>query len=191
MPQLYEIHSTKPLEQSARRGGANGHALGYEALAEHAEIAPLGPRRKRAVVRRVREVQGGLAALRRSSGKISFSDEGGRHTYYINTPWPYQAPPGDYLVTVYAVKDGKVVEQAESTVLVEQVGTVKALSSMAKNHGALYGLLSIMVALGAGFGVGPGLPQGRGGALEHVPEPSCRLRRIAFEPGARSRPPAG
>jgi len=31
---------------------------------------------------------------------------------------------------------------------------VKALSGMAKNNGALYGIISILIALGAGFGVG-------------------------------------
>jgi Putative transmembrane protein (Alph_Pro_TM) len=69
------------------------------------------------------------------------------------TAWPYQAAPGDYLVTVYAVKNGKVVEQAESKVNVEQVGTVKTLATMAKNSAAFYGILSIGIALGAGFGV--------------------------------------
>jgi hypothetical protein len=52
------------------------------------------------------------------------------------------------------VKDGRIVETAESKILVEQVGTVKSLATMAKNRGALYGLLSILAALGAGFGVG-------------------------------------
>ncbi len=70
------------------------------------------------------------------------------------TDWPYQAAPGDYLVTVYAVKNGKVIEQAESKVNVEQVGMVKALANMAKNSAALYGVLSIGIALVAGFGVG-------------------------------------
>lgn len=41
VPQLYEIHSTKPLEQLLGEEERTAHALGYEALAEHAEIAPL------------------------------------------------------------------------------------------------------------------------------------------------------
>jgi hypothetical protein len=46
------------------------------------------------------------------------------------------------------------MEQAEAKVSVEQVGTVKMLSTMAKSKAALYGFLSIGIALGAGFGVG-------------------------------------
>jgi hypothetical protein len=39
-------------------------------------------------------------------------------------------------------------------VRVEQVGVVKALASMARDSAALYGIVSIAIALGAGFGVG-------------------------------------
>jgi hypothetical protein len=46
------------------------------------------------------------------------------------------------------------VEQAEAKVNVEQIGLVKTLATMAKNSAAFYGILSIGIALGAGFGVG-------------------------------------
>jgi hypothetical protein len=36
----------------------------------------------------------------------------------------------------------------------EQAGIVKSLAGMAKNNAAVYGVLSILAALGAGFGVG-------------------------------------
>jgi hypothetical protein len=97
-----------------------------------------------------------------SSGRIEIKEKDGKTSYYINTEWPYQAPPGDYLVTVYAVKNGKVVDTAEAKVLVEQVGIVKSLSGMARNSAALYGIISILSALGAGFGVGMVFRKGGG-----------------------------
>lgn len=51
------------------------------------------------------------------------------------------------------MKNSKIVEQAQSKVNVEQVGMVKTLATMAKNNAAVYGFLSIGVALFAGFGV--------------------------------------
>ncbi len=89
-----------------------------------------------------------------SSGKISITEKDGKQNYYIMLDWPYQAQPGNYIVTVYAVKDKKIVETANTTVFVEQVGIVKTLFDMAKNKAALYGIISIVAALGAGFGVG-------------------------------------
>jgi hypothetical protein len=63
---------------------------------------------------------------------------------------------------VYAVKDNKVVERAESKVFVEQVGIVKSFARMAKDSAAAYGLISILAALGAGFGVGMVFRKGGG-----------------------------
>jgi hypothetical protein len=154
-PKLYEVHSTRPVEELLGQTEADRHVLGYPALARHVAIEPLESEQEKA------KWFGEFVKFKQdsnlyatSAGKITFAEKAGKREYYINTPWPYQAPPGDYLATVYAVKDGKVVETAESKILVEQVGTVRSLASMAKNHGALYGLLSILAALGAGFGVG-------------------------------------
>jgi hypothetical protein len=88
-----------------------------------------------------------------STGKITVTEKEGQGTYYILTEWLYQAPPGKYMVDVYAIKDKKIVESAKADVDVEQVGIVKSLAGMAKNNGGLYGLFSIIVAIGAGFGV--------------------------------------
>ena len=63
-------------------------------------------------------------------------------------------PSRKIYVTVYAVKDKKVIETATSNVLVEQVGMVKSFANMAKNNAALYGIIAILAALTAGFGVG-------------------------------------
>lgn len=155
VPELYEVHSTRPVEEILPQAEADRYVLGYPALARHVAIAPPAAAAEKAkwfgeYVKFKEDAQ--LYAT--STGKIAFTGKDGEREYYINTPWPYQAPPGDYLATVYAVKDGKVVETAESRILVEQVGAVKYLAAMAKNHGALYGLLSILAALGAGFGVG-------------------------------------
>jgi hypothetical protein len=97
-----------------------------------------------------------------SSGNITFSQNNGKQNYYTLFDWPYQAPPGEYTVTVYAVKNGKVIEKAESKIRVEQAGLVKRLAGMAKNNAAVYGLLSILAALGAGFGVGMVFRKGGG-----------------------------
>jgi hypothetical protein len=161
-PKLYEIHSTRPIAEILDAGEADRHVLGYPALGRHVRIEPLADEaeQERWFAEYVKYKEG-QKLYATSTGKITFSEKDGKHTYFIDTPWPYQAPPGNYTATVYAVRDGRVVETAASPIVVEQVGTVRYLSGMAKNHGALYGLLSILVALGAGFGVG--LVFGKGG----------------------------
>ncbi|MEW6713628.1 MAG: TIGR02186 family protein [Nitrospirota bacterium] len=154
-PNLYSIYSTKKVEEILSTEEADKYVIGYPALSRQMEIAPVSTEDERSKwFNEFVKYKESSNLYTTSSGKISITSKDGKQAYYILTAWPYQAPPGDYLVTVYAVKDKKVIEKAESKVMVEQVGAVKMLAGMAKNNGALYGGISIMAALAAGFGVG-------------------------------------
>lgn len=156
VPNFYNVHSTKKFEDILSREEMEKYTIGYPALEKHVEVTPVANEEQKAKwFDEFVKFKEDSRVYSLSSGKIETKmNAAGRQEYYILTEWPYQAAPGDYLVTVYAVKNGKVVEQAESKVNVEQVGIVKALATMAKNSAAFYGILSIGIALGAGFGVG-------------------------------------
>ena len=155
-PNFYAVYSTKKLDEMLNKVEQEKYVIGYQALGKHVEVTPVANEEEKAkwfdeFVKYKEESR----VYASSFGKIETKvDAQGHQEYYILTDWPYQAAPGDYLVTVYAVKNGKVVEQAESKVNVEQIGVVKTLATMAKNSAAFYGLLSVGIALGAGFGVG-------------------------------------
>ena len=154
-PDLYEVYSTRPIEQILTPEEADREVLGYPALSKHLVLEPVASAadRQKWVGEFIRfkensKLYGG------STGAIAIEPKDGKQAYYIKTEWPFQAPPGDYTVTAYAVRDGKVIEKIVKPVDVKQVGIVQTLAKMAKNNGALYGLLSIAMALSAGFGVG-------------------------------------
>lgn len=155
VPNVYSVHSTKSLGELLPDEEMDRYGVGFRAIEHRAALEPLKSNEEKArwfdEFVRMKEKQNLYAS---SSGRIEMKEKDGKTSYYILTQWPYQAPPGDYIVTVYAVKDGKVVDRAESKVLVEQAGVVKSLAGMAKQNAALYGLLSIISALSAGFGVG-------------------------------------
>ncbi len=155
VPNFYAVYSTKKLEDILTQAEREKYLLGYPALKKHVEITPVSDETEKArwfdEFVKFKETSKVYVS---ASGKITTTMKDGKQDYYILTDWPYQATPGDYLVSVYAVKNNKVVEQAEAKVLVEQVGMVKTLAGMAKNSAAFYGFLSVGVALGAGFGVG-------------------------------------
>jgi uncharacterized protein (TIGR02186 family) len=154
-PNFYEVFSTKKVEDILSREEMEKYVIGYPALAKHVEITPVANEEEKA------KWFGEFVKFKENShvyatsfGTITTTtNAAGRQEYYVLTDWPYQAQPGDYLVTVYSVKDNKVIEQATAKVNVEQVGMVKTLATMAQNTPAIYGFLSIGVALGAGFGV--------------------------------------
>ena len=154
-PNLYEIYSTRPIEQILTPEEAEREVIGYGALSKHLELEPVtSPADREKWVGEFIKFKEDSMLYSSSTGQIATEPKAGKRAYYIKTDWPFQAPPGDYTVTAYAVRDGKVIEKIVKPIDVKQVGIVRTLSTMAKNNGALYGLLSIAMALGAGFGVG-------------------------------------
>ncbi|MEW6410158.1 MAG: TIGR02186 family protein [Nitrospirota bacterium] len=162
-PTLYFLHSTRKLEDILSQDEMDKYVIGYPALKRHVEITPIANEdEKMKWFNELVKYKESSRLYSTSSGKISISSKSGRRQYLIDLNWPYQAPPGDYTVTVYSVKDNKVVEKAEAKILVEQVNIVKALADMAKDKGAFYGMIAIIIALAAGFGVGIIFRKGRG-----------------------------
>ncbi|MBI5748254.1 MAG: TIGR02186 family protein [Nitrospinae bacterium] len=56
-----------------------------------------------------------------------------------------------------------VIEKSETKLLMEHTGIMRIIADMAKNNGALYGTISIIIAIVAGFGVGIIFRRGIGG----------------------------
>jgi len=154
-PNFYELFSTKKVEDILSREEMEKYVIGYTALAKHVEITPVANEEEKAkwFSEFVKFKEASKVYVTSFGNVTTTMNADGKQEYAVFTDWPYQAQPGDYLVSVYAVKDNKVVEQATSNVNVAQVGVVKTLSTMAQNTPAIYGFLSIGVALGAGFGV--------------------------------------
>jgi uncharacterized protein (TIGR02186 family) len=83
-------------------------------------------------------------------------------TYQYTLNWPYQAPPGTYTVETITAKNGQVTGRSEAAITVQMTGIVAKLEEMSTNNRAMYGILSILVALAAGFGVGMIFKKGGG-----------------------------
>jgi len=155
VPNLYLLTGTKKVEEVLSPAEADANVIGYPALEKHVELSPAADGAEKSKwFGEFLKFKENSNLYHTASGDVKLENKDGKQSYYTLFQWPYQAAPGDYVVTVYAVKDGKVVEKAESKVLVEQVGSVKFLANMAKNQAAVYGILSILAAIGAGFGVG-------------------------------------
>lgn len=163
-PNLYFLLSTQKINDILSQDEMDRYVIGYPALKKHIEVRQVNDEDEKTrwfnEFIKFKELSR-LYTI--SLEQIILNQAGGSQNYSIKLNWPYQAAPGEYLVTVYAVKDKKVVEKAEARMAVEQVGIVKTLANMAKNNGAIYGIISIVAALSAGFGVGMVFRKGGGG----------------------------
>jgi uncharacterized protein (TIGR02186 family) len=64
---------------------------------------------------------------------------------------PARVAPGAYQVKALALNGGQIVGTATGQIRVDEVGVPAFLSSLSFNHGGLYGLLAVLIAIGAGL----------------------------------------
>lgn len=155
IPEIYLIRSTKEVGQLLDSSEQAESGIGYDAIAATAEVDPsMDAAGTQSLLDDFFLYKESKNLYSSSVGGIDLNDEGGTRSYYTLFDWPYQVPPGEYKVMAYEVKDGQVLDSAEAQVTVAEAGVVKRLADLAQNNGALYGIIAIVVALAAGFGVG-------------------------------------
>jgi uncharacterized protein (TIGR02186 family) len=154
VPGLYIVHSTRAIDSILEPGARDSYGIGYPALIKRAGVSGVDDAEKERWFAEFIKFKEASHLYSAAAGTVTTQESDGDQSYALHVDWPYQAQPGDYVVTVYEVKEGKVVDTAKANVVVEQVGLVKTLAEMARKNGALYGIVAILIALGAGFGVG-------------------------------------
>ncbi|NOY67941.1 MAG: hypothetical protein GXP53_00385 [Deltaproteobacteria bacterium] len=75
-------------------------------------------------------------------------------TYEARIHLPAGLPPGVYNVEILAIGGGHVLEKKTLPLPARQVGFPAFLSSLAFEHGLLYGILSVIIAIMAGLIIG-------------------------------------
>jgi len=160
---LYFLASTRPVEDLLSRDERLRYGIGYAALEQSATIEPVeNDEEKDHWFTEFVNYKEKSKLYSVKDGNFDFNTVNGEREFRVVFDWPYQAPPGDYDVSVYSIKNGKIRETVGSKVDVAQEGGIKYLATMAKNRGAVYGIVSILAALMAGFGVGMIFKKGGG-----------------------------
>jgi uncharacterized protein (TIGR02186 family) len=65
---------------------------------------------------------------------------------------PANLTEGDYTVRFFLTREGAVIDSRETTIFVQKVGLERFLFALAHEQPLLYGLLSLAIAIGAGWG---------------------------------------
>ncbi|HEX6858841.1 MAG TPA: TIGR02186 family protein [Caulobacteraceae bacterium] len=161
-PGFYMAASTRPLTDIARFGVLRrlGAGLDHLAIAAPAErrietrygvrdmvVSSLGADYldwRRAVVR-LKKKQGLYAA---DSTAVTFVDKG---LFRADIALPTEAPIGTYHARVVLFEDGKPVSIRDRALTVQKVGFERALYLFAHQRPWLYGLVSAVIALAAGW----------------------------------------
>jgi uncharacterized protein (TIGR02186 family) len=150
IPNLYLLKTSTDINALAPKQILNKLGLGYDALRP--------PRGEDAASELFEE----LIRLKESEGLFSFSSDvdvenrpADRHNRTSFTALiPANTPPGTYSVQLFAFRDGELVTHGVGNFELTQSKLVALITSLAQEHGLLYGLIAVLVALSAGLGVG-------------------------------------
>ncbi len=152
VPDVYFIYSTQDINSILGENDQDKYTIGYDAFKRLVEVSPVSDdAEKKKWVEEFIKFKEKNKVYGVFPGKIEASTAGGKKTYTLVLDWPYQAPPQEYTISIYAVKDNVVQEVTEQPLRVEKTGALKFLSNMAFNNAAVYGIVSIIIAIVAGF----------------------------------------
>ncbi|HET7841392.1 MAG TPA: TIGR02186 family protein [Terriglobia bacterium] len=88
------------------------------------------------------------------NGGVELADaEEQRAAYTLDFVWPRSAPPGTYLVRVCACQGGNISDSLEIPLQVVEIGFPAMVADLAKERPATYGIISVVIAVLAGFGI--------------------------------------
>ena len=128
--------------------------IGFGALRNQTELTPAGEdfdtQFREFLKLKIKE---GLYGVHENA--VTYQDaDGDMKSFQAALTIPCAVPPGNYTVTAFILKNGTVLESVDQQLKIEESGLPALISSLAFNHGALYGVLSILFAIGAGLLMG-------------------------------------
>ncbi len=154
VPKVFMVFSNKPLDEILDKSEQEQYDIGYAALFHevHVEGVPQSEREK--WIKEFIKFKENLKLYREKFNAIKVEKEGSGSRYLFDMHWPYQAVPGVYTATVYAIQNDRVIGTCTKVIRVEKVGLLKKITQLAFEKPALYGIISIVIAIIAGVGVG-------------------------------------
>jgi uncharacterized protein (TIGR02186 family) len=156
-PFIYKIHSIKPLDQIISKENAQELELGYEAVRGKMKMQLV---RGEAAPEDEAIVWKGLLKIKESANLYNIvSDpkrvelsEGKLYKHYFR--FPPAATEGRYQVESYCFLKGELVGYGKDIIEIKKVGLENWLTQTSKNQPVFFGIMAVIIAVGAGLLVG-------------------------------------
>lgn len=147
-PSFFAVLSSRPLREIAAPQAIWSLELDPAASARLASATPEGadPSEYRAALVRLRTAQG----LYQTDNAGLTLVEGGMFRATVRLP--ANAPIAEYQADSYVFRNGRLVFSKRNPIVVSRVGIERRIHDLATNASLLYGLLTVALALGTGWG---------------------------------------
>ena len=149
VPAFYFLASTRPLNEIATAAVFAPKRIGATNLyiVPQSRVDIGRTEFRRALLRN--KVQSGLYNEVQGAVKVM----GGR-LFRTRVFFPSNVPTGSYAAEVYLLRGGVIVSDQSTPLVVRKVGLESDIFQFAHQHSALYGIIAIVIALGAGWMAG-------------------------------------
>jgi len=156
-PFIYKIHSTKPLDQIMSQETAQKLELGYPAVRGKMKMHLI---RGEAAPEDESVVWDGLVKIKERANLYNIVadparleiSEGKLFKHYFR--FPPAATEGRYLVESFCFEKGELVGYGKDLIEIKKVGLEHWLTQTSKNHAVFFGIMAVLIAVGAGLLVG-------------------------------------
>ncbi|MDR3698650.1 MAG: TIGR02186 family protein [Candidatus Sulfopaludibacter sp.] len=155
-PSLFLRFSAEPVRNLLSDDCIAGNDLDEAALMNHVHLEPA---QKDPALRAA--LQADYVALKKSDGTYDFagsrivmgqpSNEGTPYT--LEFRWPKKAPPAEYQIHAFEVRDGQVAREASVAIPVVPTGFPAWLAILSESRASLYGISAVLISALAGFGI--------------------------------------
>jgi uncharacterized protein (TIGR02186 family) len=154
-PSLFLSFSSAPVDSLAEQRALEEQALTPAAIRQKIHVdaggAPVDEEAMRASYLDLKTKNGFYQV---HNGGVEFGrGEGCEAPFSLTFEWPRKAPPGTYTVTAFELKNDQVSPIAEQQLRVMEAGFAALISEFATEKAARYGILAVVLAVLAGFGI--------------------------------------
>ena len=147
VPNFYAVASSRPLDELLNQETAQKYNIGLENLA----IRPVSDANSPAtadMLKALTRIKIAEALYQPAAGKVTFL---GDRLFRVDFHFPANVPTGSYLVEVLLIRDGAIASAQTTPLVVSKIGVGADIFEFAHRHSAAYGIISIVIALVAGW----------------------------------------
>ena len=151
VPHLYLLRTSTDIDDLAPEGILRELGLGYEALRH-----PRGEDGADDLFQefiRLKESEG-LFSVSSGTANVESRPASRSERTSLAVSLPANAPATTYSVQLFGFRDGELVTLGEGNFELRQSKPIAFITLLAQEHGLLYGLLAVVIALAAGLAVG-------------------------------------
>jgi uncharacterized protein (TIGR02186 family) len=152
VPSYYAIASTRPVDEIAGKTVLDAHAIGFD----HVPMVPAGQAGPNAMKpAELSTFRQALVRLKEDERVYVKSDFGvtfiGSSLFRATIALPPNVPVGPLTAHVYLFKDGKMLGEYSSRVMLQREGLERYIHQVAVSRPFLYGVTTVLMAAGAGL----------------------------------------